>query len=203
MDESGFCEVTRFDRDKHRIPYQHAPYCICQAHDLSAEYLGLPQTRMGAATGSPVAGHGPARTLEEILDGNRQCLRWFSYRPGFSPKEHLEVERMEELEQRRRDHELRLAAMEQEARRSAEQIQADSLEIAKQIKAATEANKATAEATGKFTSRWTYVAVGIATLAVLLAGVGAFFTAMTYLRPAPVHVQAPVHISINLPTPVP
>jgi hypothetical protein len=81
------------------------------------------------------------------------------YESGQSAEKHLERLQMIQLEEERKAHDLRLAAMERDSRQSAEKIQADSLEIAKAVKG--------------FTTKWTYAAFAVA-IAILI------FTALTY-----------------------
>jgi len=112
----------------------------------------------------------------EVIRRDRWCDRWFKFEPGSSLKDHLDWLHMLQLDEARREHELRLAGMEAESRKSAEKIQADSLEIAKAL-------KTTTEATGRFNTKWTRIAVAIAVAALLAAGTAAVFEALTYFKP--------------------
>lgn len=97
---------------------------------------------------------------------------------------------MMQIEEARNAHDLQLAQMQADAQASVAKIQADSLEIAKAI-------KASSEATQRFTSRWTYVAVTLAALAVVGTIVGATFTALSFFHQAPTPT-----IRLVLPTPL-
>ena len=97
--------------------------------------------------------------IVSVLRRDRNCSKWCLYESGQSAEKHLERLQMIQLEEERKAHDLRLAAMERDSRQSAEKIQADSLEIAKAVKG--------------FTTKWTYAAFAVA-IAILI------FTALTY-----------------------
>jgi ElaB/YqjD/DUF883 family membrane-anchored ribosome-binding protein len=103
----------------------------------------------------------PEASVLAIINRDRGCPEWYPYTPGFSPKEHLEELRMRQLEEDRRKHDLELARLQREAE---ERSQA----VAEALRAAT-------EATGRFTTKWGYIAVGIAILALLLVAAGYLF----------------------------
>jgi hypothetical protein len=88
-----------------------------------------------------------------VIGANRKCPEWFPYREFQSPVEHRQERDMLRLEEERKAHQTRLAEMEAEIHRN-------SLKIAEALQAAT-------EATGRFTTKWTYIAAGIAVLALL------------------------------------
>lgn len=122
-----------------------------------------------------------------VLNFDRHCEEWYPYTPGLSPKEHLEQRLLIDLEHARREHDLRLSEMEREGRRSSEQIQADSLAIARAVKG--------------FTTRWTYAAFGVA-LAVLVVGIVTLvFTAISATHSTTVVVKAPAPTSVPKATP--
>jgi hypothetical protein len=151
------------------------PGCVVGAFDLQAEAFAL-QERVGAKYAAAKEAGEPQPTDDaielvttEIIDRDRQCAKWFPYQPGLGPREHVERFHVLQLEQQRQAHELRVAEIEAGARQSSEKIQADSLEIAKALHKAT-------EATGRFTTKWTYIAVSFAVVGVVLVG-------LTYLFP--------------------
>lgn len=117
----------------------------------------------------------------EIIARDRQCPKWFAYQPGLSPRAHVERFHVLQLEAQRREHDLRLAQLEAESRRSSEQIQRDSLDIAKATREASDATRQASEAirdtarqSGDFQERWTRYAMFLGALAVVLAGLSYF-----------------------------
>ena len=143
---------TGYNRESNTRPayFQHA-------FDLRAEW----DAEVAGGSDHEVA----SRT---IMYRDRDCECWYPYRPGHSPKEHLEESRMMQLEQERRDLQMRLAQMGEESSR-------DRLEIAKAL-------RATTEATARFTTRWTYIAVGVAVVVLLLTTVGVVYNVLTYYK---------------------
>jgi hypothetical protein len=132
--------------------------CIKNAADLVQEWGEQTTTRLA---GKPIvdaegivdvaAEYG---ALRDVLTADRQCSKWYPYTQGLSPKEHVEELRMMQLEEDRRKHEVSLA-----------QLQSKSDERAASI--AESLHQVTVE-TGKFTTRWTYIAVGLAAAALLV-----------------------------------
>jgi hypothetical protein len=104
------------------------------------------------------------------MDRDRSCPEWYPYSPGFSPKEHLEELRMRQLEEDRRKHDLELARLQLEAEQRSQAI--------------AEALRATTEATGRFTTKWTYIAGGLAAGALLIVLLTLVVAALSYLFPA-------------------
>src|SRR5712691_1549915 len=92
--------------------------------------------------------------LRGVIYLDRECSEWYPYTPGFSPKEHVEELQMMQLEDDRRKHEIALA-----------QVQSMSEERAASI--AESLHQVTVE-TARFTTRWTYIAVGLAAAALLV-----------------------------------
>jgi hypothetical protein len=77
------------------------------------------------------------RTVEgtlDVLNRERLCGEWYPYTIGRTPKEHFEEFKMQELEERRKDFELRLFNMSQK-------VQEDSAKIARDSKALARDNK--------------------------------------------------------------
>jgi hypothetical protein len=87
-----------------------------------------------------------------------QCDGWTPWTPGFSPKDHAEALRVLQIEQERRDHDLRLAEL-------THRVQEDSLKIAR-------ATERTAKLSHDFTRRWTLV---FAVFAILTFVMQAFY----------------------------
>ena len=151
-------------------------------------------------------GHGDAEErIREVIDRDRKCGGWFRYRSGFSPKEHAEQERDAMIEEARKAHDLQLAQMEADSRASAERIQQDSLEIAKAIRASSEAVARSSEAidsttkrSDAFQTRATRWAIRIAVVALVLAAAVAVFTALEFFHVQP---NPPTSISSAAPSP--
>jgi hypothetical protein len=155
-----------------------APLCIRQAADLTGELYGdLP---IVDAEGNATIPTG--EQVISVLRRDRHCADWYPYQPGFSPKEHLEEERMMRIEQDRKTHDLQLAQMQADGQASLAQIQADSLKIA-------ETTKNITESATKFASKWTTRAFWVAVAAVILTGVAALFAALTYVSSTHVDVR--------------
>ncbi|CAN5802607.1 hypothetical protein BH20CHL5_BH20CHL5_05290 [soil metagenome] len=107
-------------------------------------YINKAQLDIDAITLYPQEADSPegrGTAVKRVLDFDRRCRYWFSWQDGFSPKEHVEWQRMLELEQRRAESEERIAA--QNAR-----IQEAGLEITRQL-AASEASNAASLATSE------------------------------------------------------
>jgi hypothetical protein len=51
--------------------------------------------------------------LAAVLDEDRKCPLWHGWHEGFSPKEHLEEERLAQLEEARRANDLKIAELDQ------------------------------------------------------------------------------------------
>ncbi len=131
------------------------PACFVRAADLPAEYqAGLRTPAESLESGDTVL----RRATLNIVTRDRGCPQWYPYSPGFSPKEHLEELRMMQLEDERRKHDLELAALQREADQR-------SLAIA-------DALRATTDATAQFTTKWTYIAVGLAAAALIVLAIG-------------------------------
>ncbi len=74
------------------------PRCYIDAADISDEI----------ATGMRLGTPDTLATLE-VFHKARDCKKWRSYTPGFSPQEHYEKVRQDELEKRRREFEFNLS----------------------------------------------------------------------------------------------
>lgn len=158
-------EADAVAREGHIGWQYNRPDCAVMATNLYREVAGsrskeemrqLPQAQLWAE-------------IKDVLEKERDGAHWFPWRPHFPAQWHLERRDMLQLEQSRREHELRLREMEAESRKSAEKIQADSLDIARALKEAS-------ERTERFTTRWTYAAFIVGALAL-------FFVALTFLFP--------------------
>lgn len=58
----------------------------------------------------------------EIISEDRQCVRWYPYAPGFTPKEHAEQLAMQQLETDRRQFEKELFALSQKVQEDSRAI---------------------------------------------------------------------------------
>ena len=128
------------------------PFCFINAADLVGEAIVSQDDPNRFAIG---------RIAADVVANDRHCAEWYPYTPGASPLWHHEERRMMHLEELRALREKEMA----ELRRQAE---ADSKAIAEALKDA-------AIATGRFTTKWTYVAVGVAVAALILVAVAYVF----------------------------
>lgn len=167
-----------------KLPSGHLKYfnpgCIVGAFDLEAEERAIAIRYVEAGKAAKEAGEpGPSLNPDamvgpEIIAKDRECPKWFPYQPGMSPTEHVQRFHMLQLEEQRRAHEIHLAEIEASARRASEQIQTDSLEIAKATKATMDglaeiAGRAEAsdDKTDKFMRNWTRAAVAVGLIALV------------------------------------
>jgi hypothetical protein len=133
------------------------PACIRGAANLAQEQADSSNAQLAGRPpvddeGNPTLSSRDA--LLDVLNLDRRCPEWYPFTPGFSPKEHVEQLLMMQLEEDRRKHEVSLA-----------QLQSKSDERAVSI--AQSLHQVTVE-TGKFTTKWTYIAVGLAGAALLV-----------------------------------
>jgi hypothetical protein len=92
-----------------------------------------------------------------VIAFDRHCHAWYPYTPGFSPREHYEELRMQQLEIDRRAFDLRLSEMNRKA-------QEDSLQVAEASKAIVGDLKDIALANDEFTRRVTALVILLAVL---------------------------------------
>jgi hypothetical protein len=119
--------------------------CFRQAADLSDESYDAGPAIPDEEGNAPSP---PPASILAVIRRDRNCPDWFPFQAGLTPREHLERMNAIELEQQRQALQVRLAEMELASRASSEKIEADSLEIARAVKS--------------FTTKWTYVAAGLA-----------------------------------------
>lgn len=160
-------EVTQRDRREgiytllHQAPLRSGPSLRCFMHvaDLDADaqqnLANLQEAGDTRATTTLLI----EGTLA-VLNLDRHCSRWYLYTPGLNPKEHRDEMVMMQLENDRRKHDLELAKLHVGAEQQSQAIAA--------------ALKATTEATARFTTKWTYVAVAIAVLALVFVAANYF-----------------------------
>jgi F0F1-type ATP synthase membrane subunit c/vacuolar-type H+-ATPase subunit K len=113
------------------------------------------------------------RAGRTILDRDRECQKWCPYTPGFSPKDHFEELRMMQLEEDRRKHNVELAQL-----RAASDERG--LALGRTLADITTKLHDVASRTERFTTTWTYFALGIAITALLIAAVGVGYTVASY-----------------------
>lgn len=114
------------------------------------------------------SGKGEQQAVLDIFQKDRKCEDWYPYRPGASPLWHYEDMRMMLLEEARAQREQEMAAIQAQIQADHRGIAADSLKIAQALKDAQ-------DATGRFTTKWTYIAVGVAVTALALVIVAYVF----------------------------
>lgn len=95
-------------------------------------------------------------TAAVAFNRERKCPKWYGYVQGYTPLSHLKRYDMEQLEQRRREFELKLFSMSQK-------VQEDSRSIAEDSKKIAEENRRIAEAS-KSIAKW----IGIVVIAFML-----------------------------------
>lgn len=87
------------------------------AKEISADYIGTDvQERYWAAI--------------RVFTKDRKCPEWTKYRPGLSPKEHLQRNEMLQIEEQRKAHDLKLAELDQRSQESLRAIMEAQREIA-------------------------------------------------------------------------
>ena len=85
------------------IRFRYDPYCLVLACDLAKELKArTPPSDAGGNFQSPI------EAVLEVIGEQRECSSWVKWRPGFSPKEHMEMQLLDEQrkweqEQRERD----------------------------------------------------------------------------------------------------
>jgi hypothetical protein len=114
------------------------------------------------------SGKSEVEAVKEVFHKDRKCADWYPYRPGASPLWHYEDMRTMYLEQARAQRERETSTNQAQIQADHKAIAADSLKIAQALKDAQ-------DATGRFTTKWTYIAVGVAIAALLLIGVTYIF----------------------------
>jgi hypothetical protein len=129
------------------------PFCFQNAQPIFAEYNKVLADAPADTTGNFLARNLAAKAAVEVIAKDRKCAEWYPYSAGASPLWHREEMRMMHLEELRRQNDLKIAELQAEDAKRGQEIAASL--------------KATAEATGKFTTKWTYIAVLLAFLAVL------------------------------------
>jgi hypothetical protein len=108
--------------------------CILGAAPIQAEAY---QERGRGTTGQ--------ESILRVFEKHRDCSSWYPYKPNYTPKEHLEMLRNEEIENRRTEFQLRLAEMDRQTQethteimRNQTQLLADSKQVADDVRIITE-----------------------------------------------------------------
>lgn len=102
------------------------------------------------------------RIAREIIDFDRRCPAWYPYDPGFSPREHYEKYRMQRLEHDRREFEMRLFEMGQDAQRMGIKVAEDSKAIVSDLKEIARSNDDFVRSSERSTRRITILVVLLA-----------------------------------------
>lgn len=156
-------EIRAIERDAGIDAYGKVPlsfFCFVNAQPIRNELV------------IPIApGKTEQSAVLEIFQRDRKCADWYPYRPGASPLWHYEDMRMMYLEEARAQRERETSAIQAQIQADHKAIAADSLKIAQALKDAQ-------DATGRFTTKWTYIAVAVAAVALLLVGVAYVFPAL-------------------------
>jgi hypothetical protein len=145
-----------------------------QAADLYLEVGQYIQQHSAPATHSEVE----ERALLEVTNRDRHCPDWYPYQAGLDPQAHLDQMQVIQLEEARYENQMVLAKVQADSQASLAAVTTTSQAIQKEIRDITEAAKS-------FTTRWTYVAVGIAAFALVAACAAVLFVALTYFRIKP------------------
>lgn len=136
----------------------YSPQCIVWAFNLAKEHTARAEQ----------LGH-PEEAAKAILHADRNCVEWFPYQSGLSPKDHLEHQHMLQLEEQRRELQVRLTDIERKAAADSAQIQRDSLEITRNLARSSEAAERIASDSHDYNRRWTRVFVVFAVLSFLVS----------------------------------
>lgn len=94
--------------------------CFVRAADLEAETMIASKSC-------------DAEAAIKILRSERNCARWYPYTQGRSPKEHLEELNMQQLEQSRRDFELKLFELSRKIQEDSKTIAHDSYKFGRRV----------------------------------------------------------------------
>ena len=133
-------------------------FCFVSAFDLVGEVGEILNKDNVAPTGRD---ERRREAMVNVIAKDRQCSAWYPYTPGASPLWHREEWRMLSVERTRDEREREIAQIH-------ERIQNDSKDIAQKLHDVT-------AATSRFTTKWTYVAVTVAGLALLLGAANYFY----------------------------
>jgi hypothetical protein len=79
------------------------PGCAAFAQPIGDEYDAAYKAEFKADSPSP----RETEIVLKVINSPRQCESWIKYRPGFSPKEHLEERKAAEAERNRREWEIK------------------------------------------------------------------------------------------------
>jgi len=156
-------EIRAVERDTGYDAYNRVPttfFCYVNAQPIRDELAEILQS-----------GRTEQEATLEVIQKERKCEDWYPYRPGASPLWHYEDLRLMLLEEARAQRENELASVQAQIQADHAAIASDSLRIAQALKEAQ-------DATGRFTTRWTYIAVGVAIAALLLVAVAYVFPSL-------------------------
>jgi hypothetical protein len=92
--DGGHWTTIRLEKDREITTF---PWCYLNCSDIWGEIDSLKR-----------AGDGDGLAVLKTYRKPRGCLKWRAYTPGFSPQQHFEYRRMEELESDRRNFEQKL-----------------------------------------------------------------------------------------------
>lgn len=153
-------EIRAIERDTGIDAYGKVPFtffCFVNAQPIRYELGELME-----------AGKTERDAAVAVLQKDRHCADWYPYRPGAPPLWHYEDLRMMLLEEARAQREKEMAEIQAQIQADHKAIAADSLKIALALKDAQ-------DATGRFTTKWTRIAVGVALGALLIVGAAYIF----------------------------
>ena len=160
-------------------------YCFVNAQPIAAEFSD-------AVDKAHESRRGEFMAVLEVVNRDRDCRQWYPYTPGARPLWHVEDRRTTYLEELRAHREREMAGIQAEIQADHKAIAAANLDVA------TKLHEVTVE-TGNFTNRWTrinfviaMVALGVAVLGVLIAGIALLHAPGTTPSPLPTSSQ---HIS--------
>jgi len=100
-----FFEMEKEEREKslafrptitYRGDVASVPACFRGVDDVQSNFASI-------------TSRSPSDKFYEIINRNRQCKKWKQYDPGFSPIDHLQEWRMNELELKRQEFEKNMA----------------------------------------------------------------------------------------------
>ena len=183
-------EIPEHDRRQNRWHGQGVgPWCF-RGIDLPSEIVAVRRERN--------IDHIDSKMLDELATAvvtkeDRDCALWFSYTPTFTPREHLERQRMVELERFRIETQKSLLESQQA-------FQAEQARLDKEWRAAQEIK---AEGATQRRFRWELVVFGvIVTLILAVSQITGSLIEAGYILPRTT-TPIPVNVAIQVPTTVP
>ncbi len=102
-----------------RDGYPSVPICFREAYPLHMEFVSARHNRLSQLPNPPADPEGYAYQIlrDDVLAKDRQCSKWTSWIQNWSPERHFEEFKVLELEQQRKQFELKLYEMGERSQR--------------------------------------------------------------------------------------